>query len=119
PCPPAPPGGAVRAAAPRELDRELDGRVETAWIGAPAPGDVERGAVVDRSAHDRQAERYVHRVTEAGCFKRWQTLIVIHREYRIELALSYGQEGRIGRHRAGELHPGAAQASQHRCDDLG
>ena len=40
-----------------DLGGELERRDEARRIGACLAGDVERGAVIGRGAHDRQAER--------------------------------------------------------------
>ena len=40
--------------------------------------DVERGAVVGRCPHDRQAERHVHAVIKMQRLQRDQPLIMIH-----------------------------------------
>ena len=55
-------------------------------IGDAFAGDVERGAVIDRRADDRQAERDVHRVTEREQLHGNQSLIVIAGDHRVELA---------------------------------
>ena len=52
----------------------------------PVPASVERRAVIDRRAHDRQAERDVDRAAEARVLDHRQTLVVIHREHRVALA---------------------------------
>src|SRR5262245_30841297 len=43
-----------------ELDRKVDRLDEARCIGLVLAGEVERRAVVDRSAHERQPERDVH-----------------------------------------------------------
>ena len=52
-----------RCVATRERDRELDRRDEAAGVGGLRPRgvdrEVERGAVIDRRANERQAERHV------------------------------------------------------------
>src|ERR1043165_2464539 len=63
---------------------ELDGKVErldqAAGIGAAAAGKIERRAVVDRGAHERQPEGGVDAATEARVLQHRQPLVVIHRE---------------------------------------
>ena len=49
------------------------------------PGDVERGAVIDRRAHDRQAQRDVDRPAERQQLHRNQPLIVIAGNHCVEL----------------------------------
>ena len=52
----------------------------------PSPGDVEGGAVIDRGADDRQAQRHVHRLAEREQLDRNQPLIVIAGDDDVELA---------------------------------
>src|SRR5262245_17983138 len=47
-----------------ELNGELDGFDQAARVGASGAGEIERGAVIDRGAHERQAERHVHAAAE-------------------------------------------------------
>ena len=60
-------------------------------IGAAGAGDVERGAVVGRGAHEGQAERDVDAAGEVDRLDRDQRLVVIHAERRV-----------IGRARGGD-----------------
>ena len=49
--------------------------------------DVVGGAVIRRRAHDRQAERDVHRLVEVDELDRDQALVVIHRDERVVAAV--------------------------------
>ena len=60
-----------------------DRGAQAAGVGAAGAGQIERRAVVDRGAHDRQAERDVDGVLEAGVLEHRQALVVVHREHRI------------------------------------
>ncbi len=61
--------------------------------GDALPGDVERGAVVDRRADDRQAERDVDAGVERQQLHRPVTLVVVHAHDRV-VALAGGRPGR-------------------------
>src|SRR5262245_49031139 len=69
----------------RERDGEVDGGGEAAGVGAVGAGEIERGAVIDGGAQDRQAERHVDRAIEAGVLDHGQALVVIHREHGVAL----------------------------------
>jgi len=97
-----------RGAGGGELDGERDGLEQAAGIGAAAPRDVERRAVIDRRAHDRQSQGYIDRVAEARALDHRQTLVVVHRQHGVELAESRGHEGCVRGYRPAEFHPGAA-----------
>src|SRR5437660_8927633 len=49
---------------PRESRGQAHGRDHAARIGDALARDVERGAVIDRRPHDRQAERHIDRLAE-------------------------------------------------------
>ena len=98
----------------RELDREIDGRDEASDIGrrarARVDGEIERGAVVDRRADERQAERHVDAVAEARGFQHRQALVVVHRDDRVEALRDVGHEHRVGGKRAGRRRAPRARA---------
>src|SRR5512145_618820 len=73
-----------------ECDGKLERLDQAARVGAPGAGDVERGAVVDRGAHERQTERHVHALTESGVFQHRQSLIVVHGEKTVGLLHKHG-----------------------------
>src|SRR3546814_4231497 len=73
------PGVRIRSWA-GELDRELQRGAQAAGVGFAAAGQIERGAVIDRRANDRQAKRDVDGLSEAGVFEYRQSLVVIHRQ---------------------------------------
>src|SRR6185437_13506656 len=77
----APPDGSESAAC--HLGGEPDGCKQAADLRAARAGEIERGAVIDRGAHDRQSERHVDGALEARMFDDRQSLIVIHREHRV------------------------------------
>ena len=88
-----------RAARGRELRRKLDRREQASGIGASGAREVERRPMVDRRAHDRQAERHVDARAEARVLQHRQALIVIHREHRVGVAQAVRMKQRIGRQR--------------------
>src|SRR6185295_6442249 len=75
-----------------EVDGKLHRLDEAGRVRFPLAGDVERGAVVDRSAHERQAERDVHAAAEALVLQDRQALIVEHGEHRIGAFQALGNE---------------------------
>ena len=75
--------------------------------------------MIDRGAHERQAERDVHPAPEARVLEHRQTLIVIHREHAVGGRQPLGDEQRIGRERAARVDPGAHRVADRRRDDLG
>ena len=68
-------------------------------IGLAGAGDVEGGAVIGRGAHERQAERHVHRVVEGQRLDRDQRLVVIHAERDVVARARPLVEQRVGRQR--------------------
>src|SRR5438132_8216730 len=83
-----------------EVDGKLERFGEAARVGAAGAGEIERRAVVDRRADERQAERDVHAAAEARVLQHRQSLVVIHGEHAIGLAQPLGHEQRVGRNRA-------------------
>ena len=72
-------------------------------------GDVERGAVIDRGADDRKAERDVDRVTEREQLDGNQTLIVIAGDHRVELPLRGAHEHGVAGQRPLDLNAARAR----------
>ena len=91
----------------RKLDREIDRGEKRPRIGAggglAVGGQVERGAVVDRRAHNGKSQRHVDAVAEACVFEHRQSLVVIHRHDAVELPGLVGHEHRIGGKRTGDV----------------
>ena len=106
------------AAQARELGRELDRRDQAADFAAPRAGEIERGAVIDRGAHDRQPERHVDARAEARVLEHGQALVVVHREHRIGFAQALGIEKRVGGQRPDDVVARGAQRVEHRRDDF-
>src|SRR5438045_1804258 len=65
--------------APRQCGSHLDRGAQTAGIRLARAGEVERGAVVDGGADQRQPERDIDAAPEACVFEHRQSLIMIHR----------------------------------------
>ena len=61
------------------------------------PGAVERRAVGDAGAHDRQAEREVHGRVHAEEFEGDVPLVVIHGNNRVKFAVAGADHQRISR----------------------
>src|SRR3977135_1783445 len=66
-----------------ELDGKLGRLGQAARVGLAGAGELERGAVVDRGAHERQAESHVHAASEARVFEHREALVVVHGERAI------------------------------------
>src|SRR5436190_1343118 len=66
-----------------------------------AAGDVECRPVVNRGANDRQPESNIYRLSKRQTFYRNQSLIVVARRYRVELASERAEEQGIGREGTG------------------
>src|SRR4051812_34523770 len=95
--------GSWRKCCPKRLRGrcELDGKLErlnqAAGIGLAGAGQVERRAVVDRRAHERQAERDVDAAAEARVLQHRQSLVVVHGERAVGSLEALGYEKRVGR----------------------
>ena len=87
-------------AATGQLDRELHCREHRTGIGAARQCafrcKIERSAVVDRSAQDRQAQCHIDAVAEARSFERGQTLVVIHSHNAVETLGGLGNKDGVG-----------------------
>ena len=101
--------GCVRAPLPgekrgdlRQLAGQPDRGDHRGGVCLAFPGDGERGAVIRRGPGLRQAEGDVHRLVEVEELERDQTLIVIHRQNRIEFPLRHIAENGIRHVGAGE-----------------
>lgn len=77
--------------------------VEAGGIGDGVPGDVEGGAVIDRSADNGQAEGDVDAGFERKGLERDETLVVIHADVGIDRFTDGGEEGGVGGKGADEL----------------
>src|SRR5438132_1743127 len=72
-------------------------------VRLPRAGDVECGAVVDRRANERQADRDVHPGFETEDLYRTVALVVIHRDDEVEITAARAEEERVGGQRAFDL----------------
>src|SRR6185503_7070864 len=79
-----------------ELNGELYRLDQAAGIGLAGACEVERGAVVDRGAHERKAEGHVDAAAEARVLEHRQSLVVVHGEHGVRLLQALGNEKRIG-----------------------
>src|SRR5258708_14594239 len=78
----------------RQPGRDSDRLVQASRVGQAFPRDVEGGAVINRGAHNRQAESEVHASVEGKHFEGDVALIVIESHDRIEsFAYSGGASG--------------------------
>src|SRR5256885_9547233 len=83
-----------------ELDRKLGRLDQAARVGLAGSRELERGAVVDRSTHERQAEGHVHAASEARVFEHREALVMVHGERAIGGAQPLPHEQRVSRNRA-------------------
>ena len=104
----------VRRGEPR---RELQRGDQARRIGLAGAGDIERGAVIGRGAHERQAERDVDAVVEGQRLDRDQRLVVVHAERGVVgLARRLVEHG-IGRERAARVDAVGDQPLDRRAHD--
>src|SRR5438876_7538840 len=82
-----------------ELEREVDRGIDAAGVRRARlrsiGREIERRAVVDRRANERQSERYVHATPEGGRLERGQALVVVHGDDRIVAARVVRYEDRV------------------------
>ncbi len=83
----------------------------------PVPASVERGAVVDGRAHDRQPERHVHDLAERQRLQHRQALVVIHRDDDVAALERLRRERRVGRDGARHVEPFRRERAHGRLDD--
>src|SRR3989449_5979659 len=83
-----------------ELDRKLGRFDQAARVGLAGSSELEGGAVVDRSTHERQAEGHVHAASEARVFEHREALVVVHGERAIGGAQPLRHEQRVRGNRA-------------------
>src|SRR5574341_234764 len=101
-----------------ELDGKLQRLGKAARIGAPGAGEVERGAVIDGGAHERQAERDVHAAAEGSVLEHRQALIVIHGEHAGGALQALRHEKRVRRQRADRVDAGFRRLRDRGRDDV-
>ena len=98
---------AARATASRSCAEsrvgQAKGRDQARRVGAPGAGDIESGAVVRRSAHERQAKRNVDPVVESQRLDRDQRLVVIHGERDVVGRPRGRMEHGVGRQRTARV----------------
>src|SRR4051812_13083760 len=70
---------------PRELNRQVDRGNHAVGSGHSFPGDLERGAMVGARSWKWQTESDVHAIVKGVKLERYQSLIVVHAEHRVEL----------------------------------
>ena len=95
--------GHVALAAPHISAASLTAAIMLPGIGHALAGDIERGAVIDRGADDRQPDRDVDRGAKRQQLHRDQTLIVIARDHAVEFAARGAHEHGVAGDRAADL----------------
>src|SRR5438094_1763887 len=101
-----------------ELDRKLGRFHQAARVGLAGSGELERGAVVDRSTHERQAEGHVHAASEARVFEHREPLVMVHGEHAIGGAQPLRHEQRVSRNRAARRDARVRSGGNGGGDDL-
>jgi hypothetical protein len=97
---------------------QADGVNHGGWIRLMFPGDAKSRAVIGAGARDGEAEGDVDGGVKIEEFQRNQTLIVIHRDDRVEIAQRRVAENRVGDSRTGKLgEAGLVQAVDGRLDN--
>jgi hypothetical protein len=92
--------------------------IRLSGLATPFSGDVEGGAVIGRSADERQPERHIDRAVEIERLHRDQRLVVIHAQRGIVIPPRRGVEHRVGGEGAARIDAGSAQLGDRRSDDL-
>src|SRR6185436_17021273 len=98
-----------------KLDGELHRLDQAAGVGLAGAGEVERGAVVDRGAHEGKAEGDVDAAAERGVLEYRQSLVVVHGKHRVGVLEPLRDEQRVGRDRSGGVDAGGGDG---RRDDV-
>ena len=96
-------------AARRPRREACSAAIRLAGLALAGAGDVERGAVVGRGAHERQAERDVDRMVEGQRLDRDQRLVVIHAERGVVGRARRRVEHGVGRQRPARVDAVGAQ----------
>jgi hypothetical protein len=84
-----------------EFNRQVDGRSHTSGVGFVSSHDIKRGSMIGTGAHNRKAERNVHCLIEREQLHRYQSLIVIHGDNGVVVAVAGAHEDGVGRVWAG------------------
>ncbi len=100
------------------LCRDSDRFQQAAAVGLAGAGQFQRSAMVNRGADDRQAERDVCALAEAGMLEHRQALIVVHRKHAIALRQFLRSKQRVGRQRRADIEAFGAQPVQYRNHDF-
>src|SRR3989441_9716832 len=101
-----------------ELDRKLGRLDQAARVGLAGSGELERGAVVDRSTHERQAEGHVHAASEARAFEHREALVMGHGERAIRGAQPLRPAQRVSGNRAARRDARVRSGGNGGRDDL-
>src|SRR5204863_2318088 len=101
-----------------ERDRKLGRLDQAARVGLAGSGELERGAVVDRGTHERQAEGHVHAASEARVFEHREALVMVHGEHAIGGAQPLRHEQRVSRNRAARRDARVRSGGNGGRDDL-
>ncbi len=73
--------------------------------------------MIDGGAHDRETQRDVDRFTETRVLEHGQTLVVVHRQYRVLVTGGLCERG-VRRQRAAHVLALSSELRHDRCDDL-
>src|SRR6266404_1406920 len=101
-----------------ELDRKLGLLEQAARVGLAGSGELERGAVIDRSTHERQAEGHVHSASKARVFEHREALVMVHGERAIGVLQPLGHEQRVRGNRTARRDARGRGGGNGRRDDL-
>jgi methylmalonyl-CoA mutase cobalamin-binding domain/chain len=101
----------------RELDCEQGRGAQAADVRAAAAGQRQRRAVIDGRADDRQAQRHVDGVAEAGVLQHRKALVVIHGQHGVAARQFARHEGGVGGNWAEGVDTRRTSADDGRADD--
>ena len=79
-----------------DVECEIYGISERAFVSHVLACDVVSRAVVGRCAHDRQSGCEVYAVAEIETLERSQALVVIHCQYAVECSVALMSEEAVG-----------------------
>src|SRR2546427_9208075 len=101
-----------------ELDRKLGRLDQAARVGLPGSGKLERSAVVDRGADERQAEGHVHAASKARVFEHREALVMVDGKHAIGVLQPPGHEQRVRGNRPARRDARGRGGGNGRRDDL-
>ncbi len=82
-----------------EAKGPLDRGIHAVVAGDPFARDVECSAMIDRRSDEGQTQGHVYRLAKTDQLDRSQSLVVVHRQHYVKLAIECTIEQRVRRQR--------------------